>query len=161
MGAHVSACPNKKTKRTVPLKTRAVTAMHGTFGYELDPAKMTDEEMAECAEYTELYKKHQQLIFVGDYYRLSSPYNNSIFTAWEFVSKDKSQALVCSVTQDISILDKNCYIRVRGLDKDAFYRIEQTRQILSGAALQNIGILLPHTQPQYTAFVFELKRFAI
>ena len=158
MGAHVSACPNKKTKRTVPLKTRAITAMHGTFGYELDPAKMKDVEMAECAEYTELYRKHQELIFGGDYYRLSSPYDDSIFTAWEFVSKDKSQALVCAVTQDISILDKNCYVYVRGLNKDAFYKIEQTGQILSGAALQNIGILLPHTQPQYSAFVFELKR---
>ncbi len=158
MGAHVSACPNKKTKRTVSLKTRAITAMHGTFGYELDPAKMTEEEMAECAEYTELYRKHQALIFGGDYYRLSSPYDDSIFSAWAFVTKDKSQALVCAVTQDISILDKNCYIRVRGLDKDAFYKIEQTGQTLSGAALSNVGILLPHTQPQYSAFVFELNR---
>lgn len=158
MGAHVSACPNKKTKRTVPLKTRAVTAMHGTFGYELDPAKMSVEEIEQCAEYTDIYRKHQSLIFGGDYYRLSSPYDNSIFTAWAFVSKDKKEALVCAVTQDISILDKNCYVRICGLDREAFYAIEQTGQTLSGAALSNVGILLPHTQPQYTAFLFELKK---
>lgn len=158
MGAHVSACPNKKTKRSVPLKTRAVTAMHGTFGYELDPAKMTEAEMRECEEYTKAYRKHQALIFSGDYYRLSSPYDEEIFTAWAFVAKDRSEALVCAVTQDISILDKNCYIRVRGLDERAVYTVVQTNQTLSGAALRNIGILLPHTQPQYSAFVFELKR---
>lgn len=158
MGAHISACPTKKTKRTVPFKTRAVAAMHGTFGYELDPAKMSEEEINECAEYTAFYKKHRDLIAYGDYYRLSSPYDDSIFTAWQFVSKDKSESLVCAVTQDISILDRNCYIHLRGLESDSLYRIEQTGQILSGAALQNIGILLPHTQPQYSAFVFELKK---
>jgi len=158
MGAHVSACPNKKTKRTVPFKTRAVTAMHGTFGYELDPAKMSEEEMAECLEYTEMYKKYQPLIFGGDYYRLSSPYDDSLFSAWEFASKDRSEALICAVTQDISILDKNCYVYARGLDKTAMYRIEQTGQILSGAALRSIGLLIPHTQPQYSAFIFKLTR---
>ena len=41
MGAHVSACPNHQTGRSVPLSTRATVAMAGTFGYELDPAKLT------------------------------------------------------------------------------------------------------------------------
>lgn len=44
MGAHVSACPNHQTGRSVPLSTRATVAMAGTFGYELDPAKLTSEE---------------------------------------------------------------------------------------------------------------------
>ena len=158
MGAHVSVCPNKKTKRTVPWETRAVTAMHGTFGYELDPAKMSEQEIAACAEYTAFYKKHRELIANGDYYRLSSPYDDSIFTAWQFVSKDKSESLVFAVTQDISILDQNCYIHLRGLESDHFYRIKQTGRTLSGAALAHIGILLPHTRPQYSAFVFELKK---
>lgn len=132
--------------------------MHGTFGYELDPAKMSEEEIDECSEYTTFYKKHRVLIAYGDYYRLSSPYDDSIFTAWQFVSKDRDQSLVCAVTQDISILDRNCYIHLRGLESDSLYEIPQTGQTLSGAALQNIGILLPHTQPQYNAFIFEIKK---
>jgi len=158
VGAHVSACPNKKTKRTVPFKTRAFTAMHGTFGYELDPAKMTEKEMAECAKYTAFYKKHQKLIFSGDYYRLSSPHDESLFTAWEFLSKDKKEALVFAVMQEITIMDENCYVKVKGLDPNALYRINGTDQILSGGALRNIGLLLPHTQPQYSSFLFELKK---
>lgn len=157
MGAHVSVCPNKRTKRTVSFKTRAVTAMHGTFGYELDPGKMSEEERKECAQYSAFYKKHQKLIMSGDYYRLSSPYDDSIFTAWQFVSKDREESLVCAVTEDISIIDKNGYIHLRGLKEDALYRVEQTGQVLSGAALAEIGLLIPHLEPQYSAFVFYLK----
>ena len=36
VGAHVSAVPNHQTGRSVSMETRAVTAMAGTFGYELD-----------------------------------------------------------------------------------------------------------------------------
>lgn len=158
MGAHVSVCPNKRTKRTVPMKTRAITSMHGTYGYELDPSEMSETEIAECAEYTDVYRKHYQLINEGDYYRLSSPYDESIFTAWQFVSKDGDKALVCAVTQEISIIDKNSYVKLRGLEKEALYRVEQTGQTLSGAALENIGLLLPHTQPQYSSFMFCLER---
>ena len=158
MGAHISVCPNKKTKREVSWKTRAVTAMHGTFGYELDPSQMTVEERQECAKYSEFYREHSQLITEGDYYRLSSPYDDSIYVAWQFVSKDKAKSLVFVVTEDISIIDKNSYVHVKGLEKDAMYKIEETGQCLSGAALRNIGILLPNTQPQYSAFVFTLNK---
>lgn len=160
IGAHVSACPNKKTRRTVPLKTRATVAMHGTFGYELDPAKLTEEERSACAEYSDFYRTHRELIAEGDYYRLSSPYDSELFTAWQFVSPDRTEALVCAVTQDISVLDRNSYIKLRGLDSGAIYEITQTGQRLSGTALSEIGILLPHTQPQYSAFVYELKKIS-
>lgn len=158
MGAHVSVCPNKKTKREVPWKTRAITAMHGTFGYELDPSQMTVEERQECTKYSEFYREHSQLITEGDYYRLSSPYDDSIYVAWQFVSKDKAKSLVFVVTEDISVIDKNSYVHMKGLEKDSMYEIEETGQCLSGAALRNIGILLPNTQPQYSAFVFTLNK---
>ena len=44
MGAHVSVCPNEQNGRVTPFETRAAVAMAGTFGYELDPAKLSDEE---------------------------------------------------------------------------------------------------------------------
>lgn len=157
IGSHVSACPNKKVKRTVPWQTRAFTAMHGTYGYELDPAKMTDEELSSCLELTEIYRKNQQLIYESDYYRLASPYDNEIFAAWQFVSKDKKRSLVFAVTQDISILDRNCYIKPQGLDPDRLYKVKGHDMRLSGKTLQSEGLLIPHTQPQYSSFMFELE----
>ena len=47
MGAHVSAVPNHQTGRITPLHTRGVVAMSGTFGYELDLLKLTEEEKDE------------------------------------------------------------------------------------------------------------------
>lgn len=44
VGSHVSAVPNEQTGRTTPLNTRAVVAMSGTFGYELDPRKLSEGE---------------------------------------------------------------------------------------------------------------------
>ena len=44
VGAHVSAVPNHQTGRSVSIDTRGVVAMSGTFGYELDLMKMSEEE---------------------------------------------------------------------------------------------------------------------
>ena len=47
VGAHVSACPNHQTGRSVPLSTRADVALAGSFGYELDLRLLSDEEKAQ------------------------------------------------------------------------------------------------------------------
>jgi alpha-galactosidase len=47
VGAHVSAVPNQQTGRIIDLKARGITAMAGTFGYELDPSKLSEEEKEE------------------------------------------------------------------------------------------------------------------
>ena len=44
VGSHVSAAPNHQTGRTAPLNTRAVVAMAGTFGYELDLQLLSEAE---------------------------------------------------------------------------------------------------------------------
>ena len=47
MGSHVSAIPNHQLYRHAPLSTRANVAYFGTFGYELDLNKLTDQEKEE------------------------------------------------------------------------------------------------------------------
>ena len=116
---------------------------------------MTDEELDACFKQTEIYRKNQQLIFGGDYYRLSAPNDGDIFSAWEFVSKDKTHSLVFAVPEDISILDKNYYIHVKGLDPDRIYKVNGD-MCLSGKALDKIGLLIPHTVPPFSTFIFEL-----
>ena len=71
MGAHVSASPNHQTGRAASLSTRATVAMAGTFGYELDPAKLTEEEKAEVRTQIETFKKYYSLIQDGTYYPVS------------------------------------------------------------------------------------------
>lgn len=74
--------------------------MAGTFGYELDPAKMTDEERREIRKQIVEYKKYAQLVQNGLYYRLSNPFAEEI-GAWEFVSEDGKEVLVNVVMLEI------------------------------------------------------------
>ena len=59
--------------------------MAGTFGYELDINKLTQEEKAEIQEQISIFKKHYHLIQYGDYYRISSPLEGTC-TVWEDIS---------------------------------------------------------------------------
>ena len=50
--------------------TRGVMAMAGTFGYELNPALLSDEEKQQIREQIKTYKKYETLINEGTYWRL-------------------------------------------------------------------------------------------
>ena len=73
VGSHVSAVPNHQTGRKTPLHTRGVVAMSGTFGYELNLMKLSEEEKQEIREQIEEYKRYAPIIQNGLYYRLSNP----------------------------------------------------------------------------------------
>ena len=74
MGCHVSACPNGTTGRTTSLRFRAhVAMMGGSFGFELDPAKLTDDEKATLPRIVDLAERVNPLVVTGDMYRLALP----------------------------------------------------------------------------------------
>ena len=71
--------------------------MSGAFGYEMDLGKCTAEEKMEIRRQVESYKIYYDLLHDGDYYRLSSPFQDGIYTAWEHVSANRREALVSVV----------------------------------------------------------------
>ena len=138
MGSHVSAVPNHQTGRSTPLATRAIVAMAGSFGYELDPAKLSDEEKDAIRTQIKIFKNYQLLIQGGRYYRLTGPslgithtegYSATGYTApeaamaWEIVSADAKRALVSIVTKDQHCNPPVCYIKLKGLFMNQMYRI--------------------------------------
>lgn len=158
IGSHVSAVPNHQTGRTTPLNTRGVVAMAGTFGYELDINKLTKEEKGMIKEQVVEYKQLYQLINQGEYYRLTSPYENQYFTAWQFVSQDKVHSLVHVVFHS-SQANANFYsVMLRGLDLSASYQVSGRETAYSGAALMFAGLELPDPVGDYQAFRFLLTR---
>ena len=93
----MSAVPNHQTGRVTPLAARGIVAMAGSFGYELDLNLLSDEEKEEVKEQIKTFKKYYDLTHEGEYYRLTNPWDNRQYAAWEFVSGDKKEALICGV----------------------------------------------------------------
>ena len=156
VGSHVTAVPNHQTGRSVSLITRGVVAMAGTFGYELNPALMSEEEKNIVKQQVLTYKKYESLICEGTYYRLSSPFTEP-FAAWMSVSRDKKQALVSVVRLEAEGNAVSMYLKCKGLNPDAVYREENTGVLYDGAALMAAGLVLPGAKSEYEAYQFVLK----
>ena len=156
MGAHVSASPNHQTGRITSIDTRATVAMAGTFGYELDPGKLSDEEKASIRKQIDTFKGYYDLIQNGSYYRLTSPYGESEFTVWEFARDDKSEALLSIVSTKSTANEIFTYVKLQGLEPEAVYRIED--KYYPGAALMEAGFPLPAPEYEYQSWNFHLVK---
>ncbi|MBQ9493110.1 MAG: alpha-galactosidase [Oscillibacter sp.] len=143
MGAHVSVCPNQQTGRSTTFYTRGVVAMSGTFGYELDLNRLSSSEKDEVRLQIAYFKKVQSLIQNGVYYRLNELDEQERYCAWEFAAPDASEALVNLVVKHVQANAPLIHIRLRGLDPDATYTLEDTQERYSGAALMNGGYTFP------------------
>lgn len=141
MGAHVSDCPNHTVGRNTPFDTRGNIALSGTFGYELDVTKISEEDRNRIPQQIEQYKKYEALVRKGDYYRIGNMFEDNSWDAWEFVAKDKSEVMFCFVQVISRANYKSRRIKLKGLDSDAMYYEESEPDILiSGKTLMNAGI---------------------
>lgn len=135
MGAHVSAC------RRTGYETKGNVAIWGTSGYELDPTKLTEDDKIIIKEQVKDYHKYYNLTHYGDLYRIIDPYFDNFRCAWGLVAPDKSEALFTAVI--MRRLQESLFIlKLKGLDKDKFYKNEADGSVHSGAMLMNSGINL-------------------
>ena len=156
VGSHVSAVPNHQTGRKTPLHTRGVVAMSGTFGYELNLMKLSEEEKQEIREQIVEYKSYAPIIQNGLYYRLSDPTTEEI-CAWEFVhtdEKEQSKVLLNIVMQVIHGNMTVNYVKLQGLEETAVYREEKSGKRYTGAALMYGGMPLPIEPGEYQAYQY-------
>ncbi|MBQ7639032.1 MAG: alpha-galactosidase [Clostridia bacterium] len=150
-GAHVSA------SRRASYETKRNVAMWGSFGYELDPEKISEEARNEIKAQIADYHRHYDLIHYGDLYRIISPWDDPYRCAWEFVDENKSKALL-TVLIKFRKESRNFFIRLKGLNADKNYRLEETGEIYSGALLMNAGLSLfdmPNADGYSKTFYFE------
>ena len=150
VASHVSAVPNHQTGRVTSLKTRAVVAMAGIYGYEFDPGKLSEEEKEETRQQVKKYKEYQELIQSGDYYRLSNPFKD-IFTAWENISKDGTQVLLSIVINEIHGNMPVYYVKLKGLREYALYRDKESGALYQGRALMEAGLPVRCRLGEYNA----------
>lgn len=153
VGAHVSACPNHQTGRVTPLDTRATVAMAGTFGYELDPMKLTEDEKEQIRRQIKTFKGYYDLIQDGKYHRLTNPFVDEVYTVWEFASEDGSEALMSVVANKIYANGAPIYVKLRGLKEEAYYILNGKERYLGGA-LMYAGFRMPEASAEYQSWNF-------
>ena len=158
MGSHISASPNHQTGRSTLLSTRAVVAMAGTFGYELDLQKLTADEKEMVKAQIVRYKQLQPLLLEGRCERLTDAVTDTCFTAWQFTAPDRSRAAVSVVVIDPQANPWPIHVRLRGLDPQALYHESLTERVYTGAALCHAGLTLPILQGDFPAVQIMIER---
>ena len=126
--------------------------MNGTFGYELDVTRLSDEEKAQIPEQIKRYREIAPLIREGALYRLGNPFSPSGYAtqmqrdydAWMYVSGDKKSAVFTYVQITAEANMKPRRICLRGLRSDLQYTFTRNgvTETHSGAYLMQCGILI-------------------
>lgn len=157
MGSHVSAVPNHQVGRITPIETRAIVAMAGNFGYELDITKLSDDEKKDIKDQVKLYKEIRKTVQYGDLYRLKSPFEGNE-VAWMNISKDKREIVVSYVKQysEANVLPTK--LKLKGLEENCIYRLKGTKEEFGGDELMYIGLNIPELIGDYKGVYWILEK---
>jgi alpha-galactosidase len=118
---------------------RYKVAAFGTYGYELDLSKFSEEDKTVFAEYSKEYREREAFNLEGDLYRLISPERNR-FCAYIKVLKDKSKAWFTFLELNATGFVESTVVKLKGLAKEKRYKNETTGEVLYGDTLMNVGI---------------------
>ena len=158
IGAHVSDVPNHTVGRVTPFATRGNVALSGTFGYELDITHIPQDDRDLIPQQVATYHKYNDLIRTGDLYRIGDLCRDSSYDCWSFVAKDKSEVLMTYV----QVLGRANYqsrcVRLKGLQRDAVYVLEETGQEFSGAVLMQGGFPVTGVYGDFSSMLFHFVR---
>lgn len=154
VGSHVSVCPNHQTGRVTPFRTRGDVALAGSFGYEMDLNKISDEEKEMVKEQVAAMHTYYDLTHEGLYYRLTG-LKKQDFMAWEFVAKDQSRALLTIVKTDAEGNMLPVHTKVCGLAENKLYRCSLDGEIRSGRTWNRAGLTLHQVLKEYESIRVE------
>lgn len=141
ISCHFSEGRSNITGHRSTYEFRYNVAEFGSYGYELDLSKHSDEDKAIFKEYSARYRKSEDLTLQGDLYRLISPETDR-FCAYMKVSKDKKKAQLNFLEIKPTGFIESMVLRLKGLSPEKAYKNENTGEVLYGSTLMNVGIRL-------------------
>lgn len=149
---NISPSPNGINGRKVPLKFRAFLGMTGSMSVGINLLKASDDEIREIKAYLDEYKMIRDITQNAYFYRIVSAFDNN-YTVWEYLKRDKSEAVIFIFAHGMNFRDVPPRMRLRGLNPDKTYKIsgvehyfddwirEEVPEYTSkGDALMNFGI---------------------
>jgi len=174
MGAHVGHSKAHLTGRHINIHTRAIVALQGQFGYEIDATQLAESEAVTLNHYVQLYKQHRTWISESTTWRLEAPVAHLICNG--LVSNDRQQSLWFALAE--ASLSSTCagILLPVGLDGSVEYRVTlvsanydelahyskhmptwlQAPVTVSGRLLMTIGLSLP-VMPAQSAIMLEIS----
>ena len=155
MGAHVSAVPNHQTGRITSMKMRGDVALGGNFGFELDLSKLSEEDAETARQLVEKVKSVRELTQKGEFTRLLSPFEGN-YTAWQFVSEDKNETLLCTYRSLVVPATSPICVRMKGIDPNATYADEEGNTY-NGAVLMYKGMWIK-LRGDFSSKIVHLKK---
>ena len=149
IGAHVS------NRKIGSIQDKACLAFFGTFGYELDITKCSEEDKKQITFFNGLYKEWHHIVTTGDYFALYDPFKSN-YVAFNVVTKDKKECAVyfMNLAKEAT---KSRFVKIKGLNSDKYYFNSFTNDIYKGSFYLNIGLNLSAPLEAFTGMMFILK----
>ena len=133
-----------KMGRTTPIETRGNVAMMGNLGYELDLTSLPESDKEVIATQVSYYKDIRPVVQFGKHYRLINPEQGANEAAVQFVYEDKT---FVTYVRTLSTIETT--LKLKGLEADALYHLQETGQVFSGAELMYAGLTVTLPQGDY------------
>ncbi|MDP4206275.1 MAG: alpha-galactosidase, partial [Bacteroidota bacterium] len=107
------------------LKFRTDVAMMGKMGYDIRVKDFNENELKFSQEAVKNYNRIKEVVYFGDLYRIISPYEENRAVLM-YVSEQKNKAVLFSYTLNCRWGDSFNTVRLKGLDPDKTYTIQET-----------------------------------
>lgn len=163
MAAHVTNWNNHTS-----VKFRTDVASMCKLGFDINLNTMSTTDLDYCKKAVANFNRLKPVILEGDQYRLVSPYESN-HMAVNYVSKDRSQAVLFAYDLHPRFQEKLPGVLLKGLDPDRYYKVteinllpgttssfSQNEKVFSGDFLMKVGLSVLSTG-EGKSHVFELK----
>lgn len=142
-GCHISKSGYGINNRECPMEFKAHAGMMGSLAICLDLRKLNESELEELKKLLAYHKTIRDVVQLGDLYRLVS-IREEDYMAFEYVSKDKSEAVVFIFGPSRAFRENYPDLKLYGLYKDKTYIVdcddEANSYEMTGDTLMKLGI---------------------
>jgi alpha-galactosidase len=140
MMAWVTDAPNSLTKRILPIEYRCHSAMCGVLSLGGNLNTWSEADFTKARELVQQYKQIRHIIQEGELYRLRS--SQTGVAAFQYVSRDKTEAVVLVFCDIQRHLDDLPYLHLRGLSETALYNYNIENRTKNTSISASSGLLL-------------------